>query len=442
MRRITFIVCLLAAIVASAQYSGAGFYRVHSACTDRYISIKGTKFAKSTNADAFWTCIKMLDDSAQMYDPGSIIYIPSMQQTSLCAQGVSTYTLTGLLMEVDTANVMEGGLPTYIATTEYYDERISNEFHCIFREFGVGLTAGVFERFESHWWIEPVNEESIETSYLGVKPVNEAMPDADGYYWATICCDFPFLLPAGGGVEGAYTIQEVKMGSDSLYYAAPVLVSGQGEVVPAATPVLLKCTMGHPSGNKIVPVGQIANHTTMPIVNDMLMGNYFSNFINHASLYDPSVLSEYVPDQATVASETNLALGVDDEGRLGFYPMPEGSYMAANTAWLTTAALDLEGVTAVYLGEAPVNEDPEPEPVIKGDVDGNGELNVGDATRLIAYLMSYNPEEAQLENEGSTSDDVNINYEAADFNSDGQVNITDAALLISVLLNLDVEPQQ
>ena len=107
MRKITAIVCLLVAIIASAQYTNPGFYRVHSANTDAYISIKGTKYVFSSKPNAFWSCILMLKDSAQVSDPGSIIYIPRLEQTSLCAQGVSTYTLTDMWMDVAPAKENE-----------------------------------------------------------------------------------------------------------------------------------------------------------------------------------------------------------------------------------------------------------------------------------------------------------------------------------------------
>ena len=416
MRKITLFACLLVAIFASAQFSGSGFYRVRNAYTNRCICIKGTTYEKSTYPYAFWSCIQMQADSIPVTDPGSIIYIPDMGETSLCAQGVSTYTLTGLYLTIDTAKVREGGKPSYLAKTKY------DNIRCIFRDYGVGLSAGTLEFTESRWWIEPVNEGSIDTSFMAVKPLNETVVDADGYYWSTILCDFPFVLPLDGGVEGVYTVKEIKMGSDSLYYAAPVKVYGQGDTVPAATPVLLRCTSPYASGNKIIPVGDIANHTDMPIANDMLVGNYFSSFINHASFTDRTVFKEYIAELATPVSSDYLVLGVDDEGRLGFYPLSEESYMPANTAWLAVG--DLEGVTEVYLGEAPVEEPV----VILGDVDGDNTLTVNDVTRLIAYVVSYTGKD-----EGNSSDVV-INLEAADINGDGLVNITDVIRLVAIVI--------
>lgn len=415
-----FTIACLVAIVAQAQFTEPGFYRIHNVGSDRYICIRGTHYKKTSNPDAFWPCIKMLNDPEQITDPGSIVYIPEMGQTSLCAQGVSTYSLTKMWLLIDTATVNEGGKPTYVARTEY------NGMPCIFRDYGNGLTAGMLEAPECRWWIEPVNAGSIDTSYLAVKPVCETVADIEGYYWTTMCCDFSIALPVDGGIEGAYTIQDITIGEDGLYYATPVKVYGQGDTVPAATPVLLRCKTTEADGNKIIPVAPIADHTTMPIINDMLMGNYFSNFMNHSSFDYYDLLAEYIPAQATMASNQNLALGVDAEGKLGFFPQEEGTYMKANSAWLSTELmnLDFDGVvSAVYLYI------PEPEPVVvTGDANGDGELTIKDVTTLISYLL-----------EGDSDEDrgVKVSLEAADLNGDGQLTIRDVTLLINLLLSTE-----
>jgi hypothetical protein len=416
MRKLTIILSLLVSIAMNAQYSTPGFYRVHSVNTDSYISIKGTHFVWSSDPDAFWPCILMLQDSVQVTDPGSIIYIPGLEQTSLRAQGVGTYELTNLYMDVSPAKVNEGGRDTYIAVTVVQVQ--GRPFKCYFRDGGFGLCAGSSDNTQSRWWIEPVNEESMETSYLAVKPASEDVKDAEGWYWTSLCCDFPVLLPVDGGIEGAYTVTEVKQGTDGFYYAAPVKVYGQGETVPAATPVLLKCQSAYASGNKLLPVGEIANNTTFPLVNDLLRGNYFSSFYNHSSPSDINAMKEYIPSQATLASASNLALGINDNGQLGFFPKAAGTYMDANTAWLSLDGLDLDGVTAVYLGNAP-----EPE-VQTGDVDGDGVIDINDVTLILDYLLGV----ATGFREGQ------INLEAADINHDGVVDVNDVTDLIDILL--------
>ena len=434
MRKITVIVCLLVAVIAMAQYSGPGYYRVHNVGSDSYISIKGTHFELERNPSAFWPCVKMMPAPAPVTDPGSIIYIPDTVQVGLYAQGVDTYTLTGLFLDVKQLSVKDNDMPTYAAYTVYQG------IPAYFRDLGTGMTPGGNARsIEAHWWIEPVSETSMDTSYFAVQPELGEMVDSCQWYWTTMCCDFPILIPEKSGVEGAYTVQEITMGCDSLYYAEPVKICGKGEIVPAATPVLFKCASPNAEDNKLLPVGDLANHRAMPIVNDLLMGNYFSNFINHSSMSDPDVWDEYIPAQATKASADNLALGMDADGKLGFFPLPDSVYMAANSAWLSIAGLELDGVTTIYLGKAPVAEpivDPDPDPeVMLGDLDGDHRLTIADVTLLISYLISVPDVEEPEDNVMIKTVDTNM-LAAADLNEDELVNVTDLAVLISVVLSM------
>lgn len=415
-------ILLLAAFVAlimSAQYVGPGFYRVHNVGSDSYICIRGTHFEKKTGPDAFWPCALMQKDSAQVNDPGSIIFIPDTIHVGLYAQGVDTHSLTTLWLDILPAPVMQHGLPTYVAYTQYIPDPVNHPgvpFPCYFRDCGFGMTAGSgTNKPESHWWIEPVNQGSIDTSYLGIRPADVHFCDADGYYWASLCCDFPVLIPDGSGVEGAYTVREIEMGEDQNYYAVPSKLCGQGEVIPAATPVLLKCASPYMSGNKLIPVGAIANRKTMPIASDLLLGNYFSVFQNHCSFTDTTAMKDYIPEQATLATEKGLALGVDEKGRIGFFPQQPGSYMAANTAWLNLDAADLKGVNAVYIAE--VADD-----FMVGDVDGSGKIDITDVTLLINMLLES----------GNSSAGPN---DPRDVNGDGLVDITDLTMLINWLLS-------
>lgn len=421
MKNVVTLLCLLVTFVAGAQFSGPGYYRVHNVYTDAYICINGTHFEKTTYPDAFWPCIKMKADSDHVSDPGSIIYIDHIgEDCDLASQGVSTYELTRLMMTVDYASAREGNRETYIAKT-YYEYMVDGQLvalNCIFRDMGYGLQSGNKDYKPARWWIEPINEASMDTYFFGVKPANDDMVDVDGWYWTSLCCDVPMAIPAEGGVQGAYTVTEVERGDDSKYYAEPVLVYGQGDTIPAATPVLLKCQYAYASGNKLIPVGELAGNTSFPIVNDMLMGNYFSPFTNYGSISDFSVMKVYVPEQATPASESNLALGIDENGKLGFFPQEDGTYMAANTAWLSIASMGpTRGLDAVYL----VPEMPDVPMVVPGDGNGDGILDVSDVSFFIDYILT----------EGNNSSEAG---DGIDANGDGKIDISDLSALIDLIL--------
>ena len=135
-------------------------------------------------------------------------------------------------------------------------------------------------------------------------------------------------------------------------------------------------------------------------------------------------MTDYIPEQATLATGHDLALGIDEQGRLGFFAQEEGSYMVANTAWLNTAGLELpEDVTAVLLGEVKVDN---VEEVVQGDIDGDGFVNIDDVTMMIDYLLGREP------NDEEKSDDVN--FKRFDVNNDDAVNIDDLTMLIDIVL--------
>ena len=409
--------------MAFAQFSEPGYYRVHNVGSDGYISIKGTHFEKELSADAFWPCVKMQKGDAVFSDPGTIIYIPGTDQVSLYAQGADTYSFTGLLMDIEPSPVMENGLETYCAHVQY------ETYNCFFRDSGNGMKAGGSNRkAESHWWIEPVNETTMDTYYFGLQPMNSETPDADGWYWVPMCCDFPIWIPMEGGVEGAYTINDVKMGSDSIYYAEPVKVFCQGDTVPAATPIFFKCASPEASGNKVLPVGKMAGRGTMPIAKGVLMGNYFGSFINYADLSDYSITAVYIAEKATPAKPEVLTLAVDTYGKMTFAPKDADTYMDGNSAWLNIEGLDLDPEIEIVFGmmPAPVVE-PEPEPAAgSGDANGDGRLDVDDLTLVIAYVLGDASIEAK-----STS----IYVKACDLDKNGGVDIDDVSALIYLLLN-------
>ncbi len=127
----------------------------------------------------------------------------------------------------------------------------------------------------------------------------------------------------------------------------------------------------------------------------------------------------------------NCGLGFDDSGN--WTPLPDqtwktnGKYDTSlyEVDITTGEAQRLDNLQDRYMfalmwveGEA----EPEIEPQgLRGDVDGNGEINIGDATALIDYLM--------------TQDANGINLDNADCDQDGSINIGDATTLIDYILN-------
>jgi len=336
-----------------AQFTEAGYYRVQCSFTKRYVSVKGTEFSTSTSADAFWGCIKMQSsektstshngpDSAYISDPGTIIYIPQIGSSSkLYGQGINTYGITNTTFKIAKSSTEVDGMTTYIASKNLI-------FYTAYLQDYCGFDIAKSEANNGHWWLKPVNEASIETSYFGVAPLNENIKDSKGWYWTTLCCDFPCLIPEGGGVEGAYTIEEITT-EDGENFAVPVKKYAQGETIPGATPVLIKCKYPYASGNKLIPTGNVKNNTSFPLTNGLLKGNYFGPFTNPNSTSSWIANTTYTPDEATKHdSSTMRVLNVNKEGKIGFYKMSDDvEYMSYNKCWLDISSMS--NAKAVYL---------------------------------------------------------------------------------------------
>lgn len=163
------------------------------------------------------------------------------------------------------------------------------------------------------WAIEPVDE----SHYFGVKPLNANIKDGHGYYWTTLMTAFPYEIPAGGGVKGAYTIKEITT-ADGNSYARPVLLAGQGETVAAGTPVLLKCSSLEAEDNKLTPTdAHKLGNPDKKISSNLLSG-----------IYLPKKLKN---DQANFRV-LNIS---PTTGKIGFYKLAASqTYMSPNKAFL------------------------------------------------------------------------------------------------------------
>ena len=64
---------------------------------------------------------------------------------------------------------------------------------------------------------------------------------------------------------------------------------------------------------------------------------------------------------------------------------------------------------------------PEPQPFLKGDVNGDGEVNIADVNALIAIILG-----------GEADADTLIR---ADVNENGEINIADVNALMDIILN-------
>jgi hypothetical protein len=223
--------------------------------------------------------------------------------------------------------------------------------------FGLDLSKPAASATEYQWKFEPVD-------YFCVKPLSDAVKDADGNYWTTLTTAFPYTIPADGGVQGAYTVKETTTDNGSTYAQLSPL-AGQGETMPAGTPVLLKLSSADPAENKLVPTGIPAvGNSSKKVSSNLLSGVYLNGKEENQDNY--RVLN--------VSSKTQ---------KIGFFKMnsTKVKYMGGNKAFLDLSQSAASGSKgAVYIdfdhtgsgttGIADIHTDSDTDPVAVYDLQG------------------------------------------------------------------------
>ena len=96
----------------------------------------------------------------------------------------------------------------------------------------------------------------------------------------------------------------------------------------------------------------------------------------------------------------------------------ESQYLHPINSTITLSTLDWAVCLAAF--ELPFNVK-ENAASLKGDVNGDGKVNVSDVTKLINMILGIIP----------------TNQDAADVNADGKVNVSDVTALINIILGID-----
>lgn len=161
--------------------------------------------------------------------------------------------------------------------------------------------------------VQPVDLEHIDTNYFGAYP--DASMEYDGGYWTSMYTSFPYECYEPDGVE-AYVVSEVYNDDEGSIALIRRLESG---IVPAATPVLLKCQGLSPKENRLIPL--MPDDSRLPFAaeevgENLLTGEY--------GLWADSSYG----GRARYNPETMRVFSVNSVGDLGFYklaPNEDGS---------------------------------------------------------------------------------------------------------------------
>ena len=305
---ISALVSILTPTLATAQLSGNGFYRIQNNASQRYITINddiiGQVNTSSTTADlsniVTWRGFDYVKSN-----PASIIYIESVgSKYNLSAQGTSVYKIAGGRTYID---ITDKGGNTYEFSVSYSGAKIKLYDDSKSADKG-GVRQSSSDQSYALWRMLPIN---TSDNYLGLQPTVQV---GDSYY-GTLYADYAFKRVSDG--IKIYYINAEDEGRCRLKEIT-------SEVIPAATPIIFKCSSNDPAQNMVMPVTDEAEKPT----DNYLAGTYFASTTNKHKEY-----VEY--DDATMH-----VLGVGADGQLSFVTakstdlVNDGQHIPMNTCWL------------------------------------------------------------------------------------------------------------
>ena len=312
---ITLLFCGM--IIAHAQIAN-GFYHIKNAGTGRYLSINDTdpgnypvSQSGSVNLAGIRTYINY--DSVAV-SPSCVIYVKQLGdgKYDLQGQGSSLYAMTSEKLPI---NITGSGTykiwGTYKGFTKYLTDKSPSDKDGNLVNTETGMTS---------WTFKPIN---TSDQYIGIRP---DVKTADGTYYGTIFAGFNFRFVSPG--MAAYYVSNAGG-------AGFTMVQIGSDVIPANTPVIVRCNSFNPQDNKIEPV----------------VGGYsFDNMNYLRGVY----CSLYVAGHHNVERFDDITmrvLGLSDKGELAFIANPpvdrlyKEQYLMGNKAYLKVHSGDADVMT-------------------------------------------------------------------------------------------------
>lgn len=309
----TLILCMAfcAALPVSADLNGNGYYRVQNLVTERYVSVvdnRGSVNFVTTTADLQAIALDKRFDVVSS-DAASVLYIDKIgSQYNISSQGTSVHEIIDHYVDIEQNGSANGeklymAYGTYDGVVRYLGDGNNTNGNLGMMSI---TTSGNYRK----WYIKPI--EADGDNYFGAAPdISAAVGDNSGLY-TTLYASFP-CAPYSDDVK-LYTVNHVGE------WGAVTLKEIEG-VVPAGTPIIVKCS-GEKSSDNRLTVGGDGVPTD---VNPSFKGVYFNcdigGHINRVA-YD---------------RDTMRVLGVCEDGSLGFV-QSSIDYIPANTTYLTVPA--------------------------------------------------------------------------------------------------------
>lgn len=167
--------------------------------------------------------------------------------------------------------------------------------------------------------IQPVDLEHIETSYFGATAEESSL--YQGAYWTTMYTAFPYECYGPDGVE-AYVVDKIEQNKFSIRR----LDSG---IVPANTPVILRCKGTMPKQNRLIPL--MPNDSRLAAAAAELGTNLLTGDFGLWTGAD----SNNNGTGRNKFADNSKVLGINADGKLAFVPVAAGTEVTPNRAFLT-----------------------------------------------------------------------------------------------------------
>lgn len=302
---------------ASAQLAD-GFYHIKNVATGRYISINDTDPGnyKVSSGDVNMGGMRTyLNYDSVAISPSCVIFVRRLGngKYDLCGQGSSLYAMTSERLGVDITPL--GGAYKISGTAKGITKILSDGSPS-------QKDSWLMNRLDNTqaWQFIPIN---TSDEYIGIRP---DVRTADGTYYGTVYAGFNFRLVSDGmaafyvsNAEGAgFTMKQI-----------------EGDVVPAGTPVIIRCNSARPEENKIEPV----------------IGGYAFNQANWLGGVYCSLSVAGHRNTTFFDNITMRILGLNDKGKLAFIANPPAGrlykdlFLMANKAYLKVNPSDADVMT-------------------------------------------------------------------------------------------------
>ncbi len=388
-------------VLADAQLSGSGFYRVKNYGTDNYFRVcdnTGSINYAATTADM--AAIQLWNGlDASLSEPGSVLYFENKggNYWDITSQGTGVYKIIGRYVEIKTTGTKDNLTFYQVSATESGVTLYLSDVGGWGGDFNTLGTTG--KGATRRWLVEPIDAST--DSYFGVSP----SISASGKYYAPFYADFAFSF-ASSGMKAYYVS---KVDGDIA-----VLSEVTTDVIPASTPLIIECSSADKSDNRL----NLLTGKYNAVSGNVLKGVYFCNEFRENS-----------KDAITAFDASSMRVwGVNSEGKLtlnsetsalhvNWWGDDDNRYLNANQSYLPVASGTASEMTLMTESEyAEYKSSMEKK---QEDVNGDGKVDTQDVLNVYDVMKS--------------SSDADEKY---DVNCDGKVDTQDVLTIYEVIKGL------